>query len=968
VNADALALDALIDLIVSGEAIPPERFGALASDERTKRLASDLEVIATIAEMAREAARAPEVGPVGRVGRFELGSPLGAGGMGTVWEAHDTTLERTVAIKFLHPHLAGDSRYRERFLREGRAAARLDHRGICAIYEVGETLEAVALSQRGQALQLASGTPYAAIELVRGATLQHHLRRIGRISQREVLRIASEVADALAAAHGAGIVHRDIKPANIMLGADGRVVILDFGLAGIDPSTEPTLPARDVGPGADAKLTMAGDIVGTIAYMSPEQARGDRVDARTDVFSFGLVLWEMLAGTVVDPDPSLGRKTAVTRRATCTSFIPDLPPVPKRWRRFLQRCVAADAAERYPSAKELLADLQALAGASQRARVWSVAGGVALAVVGVGGSFWATRDRPAEKPAPILQQLTSNPPETPLHGAAVSPDGKFLAFADPTGTYLRVLQTGETTRIVPAETLDVTSVSWFPDGTRLAATAINRDQQGVGIWTISLQGTTRKLRDNGIVYTITPDGSELIFLGLVNTLRGWAEDGIWAMDSDGSDVHRVLPTAEGGDQYTSVGLSPNGKTILYILGGDSQGEPHAVLGVSDLAGGATKVILSDPLLLTPPCPSNAVWLGRDRIVLTRAEPAPNDATSNLWELRIDPTTLAATGAPSRMTAWADSCVSQLGVAVDGTRLSFLKQRRQSDVYLADVRSDGSQLDNVRRLTLDLRDDLVCGWARDSRSLYFASNRQGTFDIFRQGIDSQAAEAIVQGPNRETKSRLTPDGKFMLYVTRPLGPATAPSRLMRVPIGGGAAEMVLEQDAIAGLACPSLPSASCVLKEFRDGTLTFFALDPFRGKGREIGRFKTPYPVWSLSPDGSRIAFLGEAAAGDNQAERVFTMRTGDGTVHQLEMADPAVNLDLAWSSDGNSLFMTELVARGSSPGWRVLRTDLAGHVQTLWESNIVWGDISNPQPSPDGRYLAFEALRFESNAWTLDKF
>jgi eukaryotic-like serine/threonine-protein kinase len=968
VNADAIVLDALIDLIVSGEAIPPERFGALASDERTKRLASDLEVIATIAGMARESARATETEFAPRIGRFELGSPLGAGGMGTVWEARDTTLERTVAIKFLHPHLAGDSRYRERFLREGRAAARLHHRGICAIYEVGETPEAVALAQRGEALHLASGTPYAAIELVRGMTLQQRLRSIGGIPQREILRIASEVADALAAAHGLGIVHRDIKPANIMLGADGRVVILDFGLAGIDQSSEPTAPAGDHGLGADTKLTMAGDIVGTVAYMSPEQARGDKVDARTDVFSFGLVLWEMLAGTVVDPDASAGRKTAVARRAACTSFIPDLPPVPKRWRRFLEQCVAADAADRYPSAAELLADLRARTRSARIARVWPLVGGLALAVVGAGAWLLANRERPETKPSPVQQQLTSNPPETPLHGAAVSPDGEFLAFADQTGTYIRVLRTGETSRIVSAETLDVTGVSWFPDGTGLAATAIKRDQQGVGIWTISLQGTPRRLRENGIVSAITPDGSQIIFLGLINTLRGWAEDGIWAMDADGGNAHRVLPPAEGDAEYTSIGLSPDGKNILYILGGASQGEPHAVLGISDVAGGAAKVILSDPLLLTPPCPSNAVWQSEDRIVFARAEPSPNEAVSNFWELRIDPTTFAPAGAPTRMTAWADSCVANLGVAVDSTRLCFLKQRRQSDVYLADLRADGSRLDNVRRLTLDLRDDFASGWSRDSRSVYFASNRQGTFDIFRQNIDSQATEAIVQGPNRESKARLTPDGKFMLYVTRPLGSASAPSRLMRVPIGGGAAEMVLEQDAIAGLACPTLPSASCVLKDFRDGTLTFFALDPFRGKGRQIGRFKTPYPVWSLSPDGSRIALLGEAAAGDNQAERVLSMNTSDGTVRLLEKAEPAVSLDLAWSSDGNSLFMTELVARGSSPGWRVLRTDLAGHFQTLWESNIVWGDISNPQPSPDGRHLAFEALRLESNAWTLEKF
>ena len=527
-NVEALLLHALIDSIVSGERVPPERFGKLASDVEGRRFAEDLQVIATIAEMGRDSTIPAETGGSVRVGRFELGSPLGAGGMGTVWQARDTTLERTVAIKFLHPHLAGDARHRERFLREGRAAARLTHRGICGIYEVGEIPETLAVSQKGRVLELKPGNPFAAIELIPGVTLQEHLRRVGRIPNREVLRIAIEVADALAAAHDIGIVHRDIKPANIMLAADGRVVLLDFGLAGIDRASEPAAPLEAAGSQDGFDLTLAGAVLGTIAYMSPEQARGGRIDARSDVFSLGLVVREMLTGTQLDADSSAGPGAAVTDRATRKDFFAEHASIPKSWRRLLQRCVAAEAGERYASAKELLADLRARAVSKRRTiRRW--AAGFSIAAVGAGGWFVTTLDR--FTPARELRQtqLTANPPENAVNCASVSPDGATLAFADPTGTYLRVIRPGETRRILTPRVLDVYETAWFPDGTRLAVTALTPDRQGLSAWLVTLpEGTTRKLRDDALVGAISPDGSKLLFYNYLKNSPG-THNGVWVI-------------------------------------------------------------------------------------------------------------------------------------------------------------------------------------------------------------------------------------------------------------------------------------------------------------------------------------------------------------------------------------------------------------------------------------------------------
>jgi Tol biopolymer transport system component len=151
-------------------------------------------------------------------------------------------------------------------------------------------------------------------------------------------------------------------------------------------------------------------------------------------------------------------------------------------------------------------------------------------------------------------------------------------------------------------------------------------------------------------------------------------------------------------------------------------------------------------------------------------------------------------------------------------------------------------------------------------------------------------------------------------------------------------------------------------------LSFFVLDPIKGRGREIGRLRTTFPVWALSPDGSRIALIGDGIGGHTAKNGILAMNVGNGEVGDLHVEGLAFPFDLAWSSDGRSLFFTDIVANAESPGWRVVHADSDGRVHVLWQSRIVWGQFSNPLPSPDGRYLAFEQLSFESNAWTLENF
>jgi serine/threonine protein kinase/Tfp pilus assembly protein PilF len=294
--------------------------------------------------------------------RYRILEKIGSGGMGVVYRAEDVTLGRTVALKMLPEGSLGRADRRARFLREARAAAALNHPRICTVYEVGEfTSDSGAGGDPGGAAW-AEGTPFIAMEFVEGRTLRSLLAS-GPLAVEEALRIARDVADGLACAHAAGIVHRDLKPENIMVGEDGRAKILDFGIAKIPKERGGTVPpeAATLTPTQPVKTTVLGEILGSAAYMSPEQTRGRAVDVRSDVFSFGILLHEMLTGRT----PFQG----ATRAEVMNAILLDRPgpasdqnpAVPPALDAVIARCLQKDRDARYPSAREIRADIERLA-------------------------------------------------------------------------------------------------------------------------------------------------------------------------------------------------------------------------------------------------------------------------------------------------------------------------------------------------------------------------------------------------------------------------------------------------------------------------------------------------------------------------------------------------------------------------------------------------------------------------------
>jgi serine/threonine protein kinase len=350
-----------------------------------------------------------------RLGPYEILSPLGAGGMGAVYTARDTRLQREVAIKVLPAQHMGDPARRQRFLREAQAVSALNHPNIVTLHDVGES----------------DGIDYLVMERVSGRTLDQTIPR-GGLRLAETLRLAMQIADALGKAHAAGILHRDLKPANVMVTEDGTAKLLDFGLAKLVEHGE-----AEPGGGDGSTDSAVGTIVGTVAYMSPEQAQGKTLDARSDIFSFGAVLYEMTTGRRAfqgDSTPAVLAAVIAQEPRPPRELHGDIP---RDLERVIQRCLRKDPARRFHDVSDVKVELlevkedsesQPAMGAASAAR-WSRRRWIALLALvaiaaGVAATVW--RARRVDLPAARVVQLSS---ERGVVEGSFSPDGTQIAFA-----------------------------------------------------------------------------------------------------------------------------------------------------------------------------------------------------------------------------------------------------------------------------------------------------------------------------------------------------------------------------------------------------------------------------------------------------------------------------------------------------------------------------------------------------------
>src|SRR5438128_3517521 len=418
------------------------------------------------------------------LGHYRIDSKLGEGGMGVVYRAFDTHLDRTVAIKVLRPDATTSPERKRRFVQEAKSASALNHPGIIHIYDIDTA-------------NLPDGpTDFIAMEFVPGKTLGQCIGKNG-LSLKDTLKYGIQIADALARAHSAGIVHRDLKPANVIVADDGRVKLLDFGLAklteklGDDPEgTTVTLAAQE------SPQTEEGAIVGTVAYMSPEQAEGRKVDGRSDIFSFGSVLYEMVTGR-----RAFEGATKISTLSTILHKEPKAaseisPAVPMELEKIIASCLRKDPQRRAQGIADIKLALEELKDESESGKlsgqvaaaaavrplarsprrfVAIAAGVVALVVAAAGLAWWLLKRRPSSAPARSEWLQITNLPDSAVQ-PALSPDGRMLtfirgpsSFVTPGQVYVKMLPTGEPVELTRDDRIKM-SPAFSPDGSRIAYT------------------------------------------------------------------------------------------------------------------------------------------------------------------------------------------------------------------------------------------------------------------------------------------------------------------------------------------------------------------------------------------------------------------------------------------------------------------------------------------------------------------
>jgi DNA-binding winged helix-turn-helix (wHTH) protein/Tol biopolymer transport system component len=565
------------------------------------------------------------------------------------------------------------------------------------------------------------------------------------------------------------------------------------------------------------------------------------------------------------------------------------------------------------------------------------------------------------------RRLTASSEENPVLGAAISPDGQYLALADKTGLYLRQIDSGESHPLTLPSGFAAIPAGWYPDGSHLVATWVEGPTTPPSLWQVSIiGGAPRKLIDNGQLPAISPDGSQIAFV------KGpkHAEE-VWLMAGNGENPRRLVVPC----QNCTVGVpawSPDGSEIAYVI---NQYTPlwraNTSVVLFNLRTGREETIFAlgghqaengSEMGLGPAL----IWTSDNHLVYSMSEPAPNGDDSNVWSVPLDARGHVA-GSAVRLTAAPDE-VSGLSASADGKRITYTKNYLNPGVYVSELNSGGARLSAPQRLTLDNWRNYPFSWTADSKAIFFSSDRDGTFHIFKQRIDQSAPELLVGGNEETSLPRLTPDNANIIFEIWPkLGaPPASPRRLMRMSLAGGPPQPVLQHDGLGNIQCARPPSNLC-LYDLRSSTLvSFFRFDPMTGDSEELPQLRiqdaSSYAYnWTLSPDGKILA-TGKGKILQREPSITFTS-VEDGSKRTVTAQAWAGINSIDFAADGRSVWASAFTNTGK---WALLSIDLQGRTKTMLEDAQM--AIGWAIPSPDGKHLALWKASGNSNVWMLENF
>ena len=916
--------------------------------------------------------------PGTKFGKYEILSQIGAGGMGEVYRARDSRLDRDIALKILPAELASHRDRMLRFMQEAKAAAALNHPNVAHVYEIGEH----------------DGLNYIAMEFVEGSTLRERIH-YENTELRKLIKYLQQVAGGLAKAHAAGIVHRDLKPDNIMITRDGFAKILDFGLAKLIEIPVPGPGRGTISDAATVQLephSIPGRLMGTVGYMSPEQAQGKSgVDHRSDIFSFGCMLFE----AATKHRPFQGETNVESLYNICYKPVPAIaefnPAAPPELQKIVRRCLEKDPDERFHSIQDVALELkevrremegdtqidatvppssaslasqsinqssiasgtlthagQTSTGEVSQVPTTSIAGGLVggqsrkliLAVVGVllvgivlavvFAKYWRTSSHEPFRAMSMTRLTTGGRVgNAAIKGyTSISPDGKYVVFRTTEngkdGLWVRQVSTGSLVKIVPDVSGKIGGTTFSRDGELIYYSVFDTNDPLGTLYQLPVLGGTPQRIMGGVTSPVTfsPDGKQLAFIR-----PSTSESALIVANSDGTG-ERKLATRQLPEYFSQGGgpaWSPDGNTIVCGAGSFT-GSLSATIVAVPASGGSEKTIVTHQWVSV----SRVLWLGDGSGLIATAVPEFVSAGTQLWHVSYPD------GKVRRITNDLNAYgTSSLGLSADSKLMVTVQADKSAQIWILAAGDDASK---AKQITNGKYDGDSLAWSTDQQILYTTPSGEQS-DIWSAAVDGSNSKQLTNDAYIEGLGCVAA-GRDVIFSSNRSGNFN----LWRTSLSGGEQKQLTQGAEIDSQPVCSPDGSWFIFRSFRQGKSTFWKLPVAGGEPQQIIDKSSSWAA--ISPDGKLIAVRYFDANGN--ANKIAVLPFGGGEpIKTLDVSVSVRDVGLGWTADSKA----------------VVYADSRDNADNLWSmpleggpprqlSNFKTGLIFAFQVSADGKLLA----------------